>query len=126
MAKETRTIYFDQAELVRAAQVFCQLHERAVPGGWLTAVLVEPETVGRVRLRFDADGRPPAEVALSYAEMAAGLIAYCAKVAIPLPRYGLKRLKPAGEGLALIIHLPGDAGEANAAAALDKRTLLAI
>ncbi len=123
MAIETRTIFFDQDELIRAAHAFCLLQEKAVPRGRLTAVVAEPEAAGRVRLQFDGAGRRPVEIVLSYAEMAAGLIAYCATVAIPLPRYSRKRLMPAGEGMALVIRLPEFAGPADVAEAADRRAL---
>lgn len=112
MAIETRTIVFDEDELVQAAYAYCVRQDIDLPKGRLVAVTAGPEAEDRVRLGFDGAGNRLSEVILTYNQMAAGLIMYCAAAGIPLPRYARKRLTPAGEGMALIIRLPEYAGDA--------------
>ena len=112
MAIETRTIVFDRTELMRAAFAYCVKRELAPERARLVDIEAFPEAEDRIALRFDRGGADPIETALSYNEMAAALIAFCATADIPLPRYARKRLTPAGEGMALIVRLPEFAGEA--------------
>jgi len=125
MAIETRTIFFDQTELVQAAYAYCIRQGLALPHGRLTEVRAEPESVGQVRLHFGDDERSNRRLSLSYSQMAAGIILHCGVVGIPLPRYGRKRLTPAGEGMALIVRLPEHAGEAILAEAPEPKAISA-
>lgn len=112
MAIETRTIFFDQDELMQAAYAYCIRQGVDMPRSRMKAVKAMPEAVDQVRLKFEGPGNSELEVQLKYSQMAAGLILHCGVVGIPLPRYSRKRLTPAGEGMALIIRLPEHAGEA--------------
>ena len=112
MAIETRTIIFNEIELVQAAYNYCVRVEMALPQGRLNSVRASAESVDRVLLSFTGGGMAPSEVRLSYHQMAAALILHCGATGIPLPRYARKRLAPAGEGMALIIRMPEYAGEA--------------
>jgi len=112
MAIETRTIVFNEIELVQAAYNYCVRVEMPLPNGRLNSVRASAESIDRVLLRFAGDGAKETEIQLSYHQMAAALILHCGTTGIPLPRYARKRLAPAGEGMALIIRMPEYAGEA--------------
>ncbi|MGZ0188489.1 MAG: hypothetical protein ACKVH0_10880 [Alphaproteobacteria bacterium] len=118
MAIETRTIFFDQDELIQASFTHCLRRDLKLPPGRLVQVEASPEAIDRVRLVFDGIGREKPDIVLNYSEMAAALITHCSSVGIPLPRYSRKRLTPAGEGMALIIRLPEFAGEVMVEAAI--------
>jgi hypothetical protein len=117
MATETRTIIFDEAELMQAAYGYCLRKGVDLPRAKLKRVLAEPEATCVVRLMFEAQDASQTEIALSYSQMAAALIMHCGVIGVPLPRFSRKRLTPAGEGMALIIRLPEYAGEAEDAPA---------
>ena len=112
MATETRTIIFDEAELMQAAYAYCLRKGVVLPRAKLKRVLAGPESTGVVRLIFEAQDASQTEIALSYSQMAASLIMHCGVIGVPLPRFSRKRLTPAGEGMAMIIRLPEYAGEA--------------
>jgi hypothetical protein len=117
MATKTRTLIFDEAELMQAAYAYCLRKDVDLPRAKLKRVLAEPETTGVVKLMFEAQDAPQTEIALSYSQMAAALIMHCGVIGVPLPRFSRKRLTLAGEGTALIIRLPEYAGEAEDAPA---------
>lgn len=112
MAIETRTIVFEEDELVQAAYAYCVRQDLAMPRGRLVHVTAGPEAEDEVRLSFTTSSNRLTDLVITYNQMAAGLIMHCAASGIPLPRYARKRLTPAGDGMALIIRLPEYAGEA--------------
>ncbi len=112
MPIETRTIIFDQEELVSAAYAYCSRQETKPPPGRLISVVPGTANMDNVRLRFTGDGDGFRELDLTYIEMAAALILHCRTSGVPLPRYGRKRLTPAGEGMALMIRMPEFGGSA--------------
>lgn len=112
MAIETRTIIFNETELVQAAYNYCGRLEMTLPSGRLKSVRAGPEADDKVSLNFEGDAGRKSDVQISYHQMAAALILHCNSAGIPLPRYARKRLAPAGEGMALIIRMPEYAGEA--------------
>lgn len=112
MATETRTIVFDQSELMQAAYAYCLRKGVELPRAQMQRVVAEPEHTGCVRLQFASEDLSEIEISLSYSQMAAAIILHCGVVGLPLPRFARKRLTPAGEGMALIVRLPEYAGEA--------------
>lgn len=112
MAIETRTIVFNEIELVQAAYNYCVRVEMVLPHGRLNSVRAGTEAMDRVVLSFVGHGAAETEIQITYHQMAAALILHCGVSGIPLPRYARKRLAPAGEGMAMIIRMPEYAGEA--------------
>jgi hypothetical protein len=107
MPVETRTLVFDAGELVTAAYEYCVASDTPIPTTRVLAVEVGPESAATCVVRFDGDANEAARtVALSYSQVASALILFCRKRRIPLPRASEKRLKPAGDGIALMLHIP--------------------
>ncbi len=105
MVTETRTIVFDEAELMQAAYAYCFRKGLDLPRAKLQRVLAEPEATGGIRLMFEAQDASQTEIVLSFSQMAAALIMHCGVISVLLPRFSRKRLPLACEGMALIIRL---------------------
>lgn len=111
MPSETRTIFFEQDELIDAANAYRDAAERPLSRGKLTEVRAEPAAFDRIVLRYITDAGN-AEVALSYAQMTELLIRRCKELGIPLPRLGRKHIIPADDGMALVVRLSDKSGVA--------------
>jgi hypothetical protein len=111
MPIETRTIFFDQDELIQASFAHCLRQDMGLPSGRLVRIEASPEAIDSIPLIIDSNDHEKPDIVLTFSEMAAALISHRSGAGIPLPRYSRKRLTPAGEGMALIIRLPEFAGE---------------
>ena len=105
MPVETRTLLFDENELRSAVQDHVVRKEIASAANRLLAMEIAPEAKGNVLVSLADGDASPRKIELSYGEVAEALIQYCKGHQIPLPRYGDKRLTPAGDGMALMVRM---------------------
>lgn len=111
MISETRTIFFEQDDLMAAVLGYPGLAKFAPPRGHLVAVVCDPAAIDRVVLRFITDAGADERVR-SYAQAVEIMVAYCGAVGIPLPRRGQKHIAPNGDGAALVVRLSERSGDA--------------
>ena len=82
MATETRTIVFDESELMQSAYAYCIKKGVDVPRAKLKRVLAEPEATSVVRLMFETLDASQTEIALRYSQMASALIMHCGVIGV--------------------------------------------
>lgn len=105
MPVETRTLLFDQDELKTALLDHVVRKRIASEADRLLRLDIGAESSGVIILNL-LDGLESARsVKLTYADAIEALIRFCRDHQIPLPRYGDKRLTPAGDGMALIVRM---------------------
>lgn len=105
MPIETRTLLFDQDELKSAVHDHVVRKQMASEANRLLGLEIGAEAADLVVANL-ADGEEPAKrIELTYADMTEALIQFCRAHQIPLPRYGDKRLTPAGDGMALMVRM---------------------
>ncbi len=111
MISETRTIYFEQDDLLEAVGAHRNPDGSTLSRGKLVDVRAELGVEDRIVLRYITD-RGASEVMLSYEDMAEVLILRCKPLGIPMPRRGRKHIAPADGAIALIVQLSERFGEA--------------
>jgi len=111
MPSETRTIYFDQADLQTAVAQYPERDRVAPPRGRLVEVIAEPGRIDIVALCYITEvGRE--EIYMSYAQFMDVLIRYCGSLNIPLPRRGQKHILANGDSIAMVVRLSQKSGDA--------------
>lgn len=110
MPSETRTIYFDQADLQNAVAQYPERDRVAPARGRLVEVVAEPGRIDIVSLRYISDfGRE--EIYLSYAQFLGVLIHACGLLSIPLPRRGQKHILANGDSIAMVVRISEKSGD---------------
>lgn len=111
MPSETRTIYFDQAELQNAVAKYPERDRVAPTHGRLVEVVAEPGRIDIVSLHYITDvGRE--EIYMSYAQFLGVLIHSCGLLSIPLPRRGQKHIMANGDSIAIVVRISEKSGDA--------------
>lgn len=110
MISETRTVYFEQPDLVAAVDSFSKRDGYAPTRGNLVEVIADPAAIDRVTLKYITDAGAEERI-LPYVRMRDILIEQCGRVGVPLPRRGQKHVAPAGPSMALVIRLSDKTGE---------------
>lgn len=112
MISETRTIFFEQSDLVAAAAGYSEAALVApLEGGELIEVVADPATVDRVILRYITQ-LGASERIIGYAQVRDMLIEHCAACKVPLPRRAQKHVAPNGDSIALVVQLSDKTGVA--------------
>ena len=114
---ELRKIMFTLAEVQSALCAFCRGQGTAVTETDIARMLINdsPRDTVVLSLKKKQSGEMPATVTLRRDEVTEGLIQYCIRHRIPLPRAGRKVLWPQEDGISLLVTLP-TAGERSAVA----------
>lgn len=111
MISETRTVFFEQSDLMKAVMAFPGHADFAPPRGKLVEVVANPSAIDRIVLKYITDAGAQ-ERTRGYADFAEILIAYCGVVGIPLPRRGQKHVAPNDDSAALVVRMSDKAGDA--------------
>ena len=121
MPMELRKIMFTLAEVQAALCAFCRGQGTAVTETDIGRMLINdsPRDTVVLSLRKRQEGEAPATLTLRRDEVTEGLIQYCIRHRIPLPRAGRKVLWTQEDGISLLVTLP-TAGERQAAADKEK------
>lgn len=105
MPIETRTLLFDQDELKSALHDHAVRKRIASEADRLLRLDIGAESSGVVTVSLRRGVEAARDVDLTYADVIEALIRFCRNRQIPLPRYGDKRLTPAGDGMALMVRM---------------------
>lgn len=112
MPMELRKIMFSLAEVQAALCAFCRGQGKAVTEADIGRMRISdsPRDTVVMTLKKIQDGESPTALILRRDEVTEGLIQYCIRHRIPLPRAGRKVLWPQEDGISLLVTLP-TAGE---------------
>lgn len=100
---EQRSVNFDAAEILRAVEIASRVAEAlGLRPGDASTVEFQPE---ERLVRFNRPERPDLGRSITAEALVAVLVAYCARIGVPLPRKGQKQLDigPAGVTLRIVV-----------------------
>lgn len=114
---ELRKIMFTLAEVEAALCAFCRGQGQAITEADIARMIINdgPRDTVVMNLKKKQSGDAAVAVTLRRDEVTEGLIQYCIRHRIPLPRAGRKVLWPQEDGVSLLVTLP-TAGEKSATA----------
>ena len=117
MPMELRKIMFTLAEVEAALCAFCRGQGQAITEADIARMIINdgPRDTVVMNLKKKQSGDAAVAVTLRRDEVTEGLIQYCIRHRIPLPRAGRKVLWPQEDGVSLLVTLP-TAGEKSATA----------
>lgn len=110
MITEFRRLVFSSFDLENAINSFNKEKSRKLPDGDILGMTIvgEPNLCVRVRVGNIPGLTEELEVDLGAGYLAAAMLYHCVRLKIPVPKYAVKMLERAGDGLALSFALNAD------------------